>query len=309
MSSKSLLRAIGIVALAVPGMIEASPASAEVRILACEPEWAAVSTEVGGDAVHVYAATHGRQDPHYIRARPSLIAQVRRADLLFCSGAGLEEGWLPVLLQRGARVPIQPGQPGHLMATDHVQLLDRPSRVDRSLGHVHPEGNPHVHLHPKNIGFLATELARRLVVIDPDNSELYRSQLSAFQERWRHATGEWMERAARLEGMPVIAHHEAWAYLHQWTGIKQAVTIERLPGVPPTADHLHYVLELARSTGARAILRAPHEPSEGMKWLSDKAGIPIVELPFTVGGLEGVDDLFDLFDVTLKLLEAVRDQH
>ena len=196
------------------------------------------------------------------------------------------------------------------MATDHVQLLDRPSRVDRSLGHVHPEGNPHVHLHPKNIGFLATELARRLVVIDPDNSELYRSQLSAFQEalearNWRmDGTG-----GPGLEGMPIIAHHEAWAYLHQWTGIKQTAAIERLPGVPPTAGPLQDVLELARSMGARAILRAPHEPSEGMEWLSDKAGIPIVELPFTVGGLEDVDDLFDLFDVTLNRLEAVRDQY
>ncbi len=306
---KRLARLIWIAALAAPGMVQPSPAIAEVRIFACEPEWAALASDVGGDAVHVYAATHGRQDPHYIRARPSLIAQVRRADVLFCSGAGLEEGWLPVLLQRGARATIQPDQPGHLMASDHVRLLDPPSRVDRSLGHVHAEGNPHVQLLPENIGFLATELVRRLMVIDPDNVETYRRRLSAFQDRWKDATAKWMERTSQLEGMPVIAHHEAWAYLYEWTGIEQVAAIERLPGVPPTASHLQQVLELARNAGARAILRAPYEPSEGMEWLSDKAGIPIVELPYTVGGLEGVDDLFDLFDVTLTLLETVRDRY
>lgn len=309
MLPRRLARAIWIVPLAVPGIVDPSPASAEVRIFACEPEWAAVSTEVGGEAVSVYAATHGRQDPHYIRLRPSLIDQMRRADVLFCSGAGLEGAWLPVILQRGAPQSLQHGQPGHLIASEHVRLLNPPSRVDRSPGHVHAEGNPHVQLLPENIDFMATELARRLVAIDPDNTETYRRQLSAFQERWRAATAGWLERSSRLAGMSVVAYHEAWAYLYEWTGIKQAATIERLPGVPPTIGHLQKVLELARSAGARAILRAPYEPTEGMEWVSDRAGIPIVELPFTVGGLEGVDNLFDLFDVTLARLEEVHDQY
>ena len=306
---KQFAWAIWVAPLAVLVMVEPSPASAEVRIFACEPEWAALASEVGGDAVSVYAGTHGRQDPHYIRMRPSLIEHVRRADVLFCSGAGLEDGWLPLLLQLGASASLQHGQPGHLIASDHVRLLDPPSVVDSSPRHVHAEGNPHMQLLPENIGYLATELARRLVVIDPENTETYRQQLSAFQERWRGATAAWKERSSRLAGMPVVAYHEAWAYLYEWTGIRQAAAIERLPGVPPTVSHLQEVLELARRTGARAILRAPYEPTKGMEWLSDRAGIPIVELPFTVGGLEGVDNLFDLFDVTLALLEEVHDQY
>ena len=306
---KQLAWAIGVAPLAVLVTVERSPASAEVRIFACEPEWAALASEVGGDTVSVYAGTHGRQDPHYIRMRPSLIEHVRRADVLFCSGAGLEDGWLPVLLQLGASASLQHGQPGHLIASDHVRLLDPPSIVDSSPRHVHAEGNPHMQLLPENIGYLATELARRLVVIDPENTETYRQQLLAFQERWRSATAGWMERSSRLAGMPVVAYHEAWAYLYEWTGIRQAAAIERFPGVPPTVSHLQEVLELAQSAGARAILRAPYEPTKGMEWLSDRAGIPIVELPFTVGGLEGVDTLFDLFDVTLALLEEVHDQY
>ena len=306
---KQLARAIWGAPLVVLVMFESSPAFAEVRIFACEPEWAAVASEVGGNAVSVYAGTHGRQDPHYIRMRPSLIEHVRRADVLFCTGAGLEAGWLPVLLQLGASTSLQHGQPGHLIASEHVRLLDPPTVVDRTPRHVHAEGNPHVQLLPENIGYMATELARRLVVIDPENTETYRQQLSAFQERWRSATAGWMARSSRLAGMPVVAYHEAWAYLYEWTGIRQAAVIERLPGVPPTISHLQEVLELARSAGARAILRAPYEPTKGMEWLSDRAGIPIVELPFTVGGSEGVDTLFDLFDVTLARLEEVHDQY
>ena len=306
---KQLAWAIWGAPLAVLVMVEASPAFAEVRIFACEPEWAALASEVGGDAVSVYAGTHGRQDPHYIRMRPSLIEHMRRADVLFCTGAGLEDGWLPVLLQLGAGESLQHGQPGHLIASEHVRLLDPPTVVDRRPRHVHAEGNPHVQLLPENIGYMATELARRLVVIDPENTETYRQQLSAFQERWRSATAGWMERSSRLAGMPVVAYHEAWAYLYEWTGVRQAAAIERLPGVPPTISHLQEVLELARSAGARAILRAPYEPTKGMEWLSDRAGIPIVELPFTVGGSEGVDTLFDLFDVTLARLEEVHDQY
>ncbi len=309
MSLRQIAWAIWFVPLAVLVMVEPSPASAEVRIFACEPEWAALASEVGGDAVSVYAGTHGRQDPHYIRMHPSLIEHVRRADVLFCTGAGLEDGWLPVLLHLAASASLQHGQPGHLIASEHVRLLDPLSVVDRRPRHVHAEGNPHVQLLPENIGYMATELARRLVVIDPENTETYRQQLSAFQERWRGATARWMERSSRLAGMPVVAYHEAWAYLYEWTGIRQAAAIERLPGVPPTVSHLQEVLELARSAGARAILRAPYEPTKGMKWLSDRAGIPIVELPFTVGGSEGVDSLFDLFDVTLALLEEVHDQY
>ena len=306
---KQLAWAVWGAPLAALVMVESSPAFAEVRIFACEPEWAALASEVGGAAVSVHAGTHGRQDPHYIRMRPSLIEHVRRADVLFCTGAGLEDGWLPVLLQLGASASLQHGQPGHLIASEHVRLLDPPSVVDRRPGHVHAEGNPHVQLLPENIGYMATELARRLVAIDPENTETYRRQLSAFQERWRGATAGWMERSSRLAGMSVVAYHEAWAYLYEWTGIRQAAAIERLPGVPPTVSHLQEVLELARSAGARAILRAPYEPTKGMEWLSDRAGIPIVELPFTVGGLDGVDNLFDLFDVTLALLEEVHDQY
>ena len=295
-------------AFVLAGAALASPAIAEVRVLACEPEWAALALAVGGDRVVVHSATHGRQDAHHVRARPSLIAKVRRADILFCSGAELESGWLPVLMQRGARQVVQPGQPGHIMAADHVAVRDRPETIDRSLGDIHPSGNPHVHLDPRNIELLASELAGRLARIDPDNAPAYRSRLASFRDEWAGHIQGWQERLAGLRGMKVIVHHEAWVYFLEWAGLTRVAALEALPGIPPTAAHLREVLERSREAGAEAILRAPFEPRDASDWLSARTGIPVVELPFTVGGHPDADDLVALFDVTLTLLEEVRDR-
>ena len=290
------------------GAVLPSPAVAEVRVLACEPEWAALAEAVGGDSVVVHSATHGRQDAHHVRARPSLIAKVRRADILFCSGAELESGWLPVLMQRGARHMIQPGQPGHIMAADHVAVLDRPETIDRSHGDVHPSGNPHVHLDPRNVEILASELVRRLERIDPGNADAYRSRLASFRADWAAAMKEWRSRVTSLQGMKVVVYHEAWAYFLHWSGLTRVASLEALPGIPPSASHLQDVLERSRGAGAEVILRAPYEPRDASDWLSSRTGIPVVELPYTVGGHPEADDLVSLFDITLKLLEEVRDQ-
>ena len=295
-------------AFVLAGAVLPSPAVAEVRVLACEPEWAALAEAVGGDSVVVHSATHGRQDAHHVRARPSLIAKVRRADVLFCSGAELESGWLPVLMQRGARHVIQPGQPGHIMAADHVAVLDRPETIDRSHGDIHPSGNPHVHLDPRNVEILASELVRRLERIDPGNADAYRSRLASFRTDWAAAMREWRSRVTSLQGMKVIVYHEAWAYFLHWSGLTRVASLEALPGIPPSASHLQDVLEQSRGAGADVILRAPYEPRDASDWLSARTGIPVVELPYTVGGHPEADDLVSLFDITLKLLEEVRDR-
>ncbi len=302
--SRHLARAL----LAALAVIVPACAAADARMFACEPEWAALAGEIGGDNVTVYSATHGRQDAHYIRARPSLIAQVRRADIVFCSGAELEVGWLPLLMERGARREVQPGQPGHLMAADHVEVMERPERIDRSLGDIHPSGNPHVHLDPDNVARLAVELAGRLARVDPANEGAYRSRLADFQARWGTATKRWRARAEGLRGMKVVVHHAAWAYLLGWTGLDRVATLERTPGVPPTASHLRRLVERVRTTSADAILLAPHDRGDAADWLSQRTGVPVVELPFTVGGRDEASDLFALFDVTLTLLEEANNR-
>ena len=295
--------ALGLAAAALP-----SPAIAELRVFACEPEWAALAEAVGGDDVRVHSATHATQDAHHVRARPSLIAQVRRASILFCSGAELESGWLPVLLQRGAGRLIQPGQPGHVMAAAHVEVLDRPETIDRSLGDIHPSGNPHVHLDPRNIEILASELALRLERVDPDNADAYRSRLASFRSDWAEAMEGWRARVAGLRGMQVVVQHESWAYLLRWAGLGRVASLEPAPGIPPSASHLQTVLERVRESDVKAVLRAPYEPRDAADWLSARTSIPVVELPYTVGGHPQANDLVSLFDVTLTLLEEARDR-
>ena len=302
------MRRTALAAALAAALLSPAMADAQVRILACEPEWAALAEEIGGEDVVVHSATHGGQDAHYIRARPSLIAKVRRAKILFCSGADLEVGWLPVLMERGAGRIVQPGQPGHIMAADHVEVLERPEVLDRSLGDIHPGGNPHVHLDPGNIAVLARLLTERLEQIDPDRAEAYRQRLASFQARWADAVAGWRERTEKLRGMKVVVHHKAWVYLLRWAELERVAVLERVSGIPPTASHLVEVLELVRNSGARAILRAPFEPEDASEWLSGKTGIPVVELPFTVGGSAEAGDLFSLFDSTLALLEEARDR-
>ena len=165
-------------------------AQAKVNILACEPEWASLAEEIGGERVKTLSATNAHQDPHYIRARPGLLNKARRADLLLCSGAGLEIGWLPLLLQKASR-QVQPGASGYLMAADFVPLLEKLDVADRSMGDVHPEGNPHVHLNPHNILLVAQELTKRLEHIDSGHAGEYRERYEDFSKRWQQSIAQW----------------------------------------------------------------------------------------------------------------------
>ncbi len=278
------------------------PASAAVNLFACEPEWAALADEIGGDLVKPYAATTAAQDPHYIRARPSLLAKMRRSDVLLCSGAGLEVGWLPVLLQKAGRASVQPGGAYHIMAADHIQILEKPVTVDRSMGDVHPEGNPHLHLNPHNMLPVAAVLTDKLAQLDPSNATTYRQRHAAFVTRWQNAIGKWEAQAESLKGMRVITHHKSFTYLTDWLDIVLAGTIEPKPGIPPTTGHLESLLQLVRADPVVVILRTPYDPADGSNWLAQKSGTPTMILPFTIGGSEQAEDLFGLFDDTLSLL-------
>ncbi len=285
------------------GILSPFPAASAVKIFACEPEWSALSRAVGGDAVSAWSATTEQQDPHYIRARPSLIARIRSARLVFCSGAGLEVGWLPILMQRGARAGVQPGRPGHLLAFEHVDVLEIPTVIDRSLGDIHPEGNPHLHLDPRNMLTLSRELARRLAIVEPESATSFQAGAKKFAENWQRRIAGWEPRIAKLKGMPVIVHHKSWSYLINWIGLKQVASLEPKPGIPPSADHLRKLIGEAKQGKVKAIIRTPFDPDRPSEWLSGKTGIPAIELPYTVPRGAGEAALTGLFDSILAALE------
>lgn len=286
----------------------ANNASADLKVFTCEPEWAALATELGGDYVAVESATHGLQDPHYIQARPSLISRMRKADLVICTGAGLEVGWLPMLLSKANNPAVLPGKPGFLEASMLVTKLDIPESLDRSQGDMHAAGNPHIQGNPHNIALVAKGLAERLVTLDPANADAYRSGLDSFLQRWQAAIARWEDLAQPLRGKTVVAHHRSFTYLEDWLGLIELATLEPLPGIPPTSAHLAELLEMLGNDGSGAafIIREAYQSPKASQWLSEKTNIPAVMLPTTVGGSDAAKDLFSLFDDIINRLLGAR---
>jgi zinc/manganese transport system substrate-binding protein len=280
------------------------PAFAGLNILACEPEWGALAQELGGDKVSVYNATNAFQDPHHIQAKPSLLARARGADMTVCTGSQLEIGWLPILLQQSGNPKIQPGQPGYFEATDFVRMLEVPSSVDRSLGDVHPGGNPHIQTDPRNIALVADALVKRLAEIDAANADYYRQRHTQFVARWKAAIVNWERLAALLKGTAIVVHHKDFVYLESWLGLREVATLEPKPGVEPSSGHLAAVLTQLQRQPAKMVVRGAYNDGRASEWLAERAKIPAVVLPFTVGGSDRAKDLFGLFDDTVQRLLA-----
>jgi zinc/manganese transport system substrate-binding protein len=290
--------------MAVVLLLLANPAAAALKVFACEPEWAALAMELGGSHVDTYSATTALQDPHRIQARPSLIAKFRQADLVICTGAELEAGWLPALVEKANNPKVLPGSPGYFEASRFVQMLEIPAVVDRSMGDVHAYGNPHIQTSPASIATVADALALRLAELDPANAGSYRQRHQQFSTRWSEAMRKWTADARPLVGVAVVSAHKSWPYLYAWLGMREVATLEPKPGVPPSASHLAQVVTNLKSQSARMVIFAAYQDRKSADWLAQRTKLPAVELPYTVGA-EGADDLFKLFDVTIvRLLQA-----
>jgi zinc/manganese transport system substrate-binding protein len=298
-----MIRLLALLAFAVATL----PAQAALRVLATTPEWGALTTELAGDKANVYVATNAFQDPHRIDAKPSLVARARSADLVVAAGAQLEIGWLPVLLQESGNGRIQPGSPGYFEADQQLRLLEIPSSVDRSLGDIHPLGNPHAHLDPHNIATVATALTARLAQLDGANAAFYQQRGADFQAKWKEAIARWETQAAPLKGLAIVMIHRDQVYLIHWLGMKELATIEPKPGVPPSAGYLAQLVTKLAATPPKLILRNAYNDPKAADWLSQRVHAPVVLLPYTVGGTPAAKDLYGLFDDTLtRLLGALK---
>ena len=204
-------------------------------MFACEPEWGSLVQELAGDKVDIDVGTSALQDVHVIEAKPSLIAKVRSADLLVCTGAELEVGWLPQLIRQSGNAKVASGA-GSFMAAAQVKTLEKPTALDRAYGDVHPDGNPHVQLDPRRVLVIAKALDARLAQLDPANAATYQQRLDDFSKRWLAAMTKWKAQAAPLKGRKVVVHHISWVYLWDWLGIEQIGALEPKPGVVHAAQ-------------------------------------------------------------------------
>lgn len=291
-----MLRILACIIVGLTLLSQAAAARAALNVFACEPEWQALAEKLGGDDVDTYSATTARQDPHHIEARPSLIARARTADLLVCSGAELEVGWLPVLQRQSANSRIQAGGPGVFFAAEQVERLEIPERVDRAGGDVHASGNPHVHLDPRRVLVIAEALAERLSSLDPENEARYRARLNDFRASWRQAIDRWEAEGRDLAGTRVIVHHRSWSYLFDWLGIDIVGELEPKPGLPPTTSHLTRLLQTVADERPHFIVHSNYQNPRAAIWLSERSGVARLELPYTVGAYEHTGNLFSLMD-------------
>ena len=283
-------------------LIVSNSAISKIKVFTCEPEWTSLVEEITKNRAVVYQAISGKQDPHKIQARPSLISKVRNSDMLVCSGAELEIGWLPLLVQKAGNNKVKPGSIGYFEVATVIDVLDKKSNVDRSMGDQHPLGNPHLHLNPYNILIAGEEVVKRLSNIDQANSKFYQENFNSFKAKFSSKIEEWENRTKVLKGKNIISHHADINYLVQWLNLNLLATIENKPGIPPSATQMKKLVYDFEGTDVLAINAFIMNPSKPAKWLSERLQAPNVMLHYTVGSHKNIKNLFDLFEENVSIL-------
>lgn len=273
---------------------------ADLNIAVSYPFIGAITKAIGGEEIKTTVLAEGNWDPHFIIPRPSLISKLRRADALIMNGAQLEIGWLPPLIKRANNPKVIPNAQTFLNLSHQIELIQKPSSVDRSLGDVHPDGNPHFHLDPNKILQLAEKIGDFLIRIDSDNAQEYRKNLQAFSKEWTAHLSRWEKSMADKKGMKVIQFHDNLAYFNQAYGLKSIATIEPLPGIPPSSRHTLSLIKLIKEQTPSCILHDVYHSTKTAKYLVEKTGIKLVIMPHDIGALNSVDSLVGLFDYLTK---------
>jgi len=300
MRSKLTFLKCSLAMMVATAAIISSPAMA-LNIFVCEPEWKAFLHSHAPNAT-IYSATTGKQDPHYVQARPSLIAKMRQADMAMCSGAELEVGWLPMLQARSNNRAVQNGALSMVYASDFIGMLDTHDHVDRSMGDIHAQGNPHVQFALGQMISLSRSITQRLQKIDPNNAAEYHANSLKFQTQWREKLGQWKRKAAPLRGKHVVGYHQTYRYLYDWLGMHQIADLEPKPGVAPTTAHLQSLTKL-NPKAFDVIVYSSHQDPRAAEWLQEFTAKPVVELPLTVAKDQPLDEMVDqVLDQLLNVL-------
>lgn len=279
---------IGICLLLSAGTVQAA-----VNVVATTTNMGMLAETVGGEHVRVRVLAPPDRDPHYLSVRPNMMAALRRADLVVAVGAELEIGWLPPALQGAHNPRVQPGERGYFEAAAHVDLIDAHGVADRSLGDVHPGGNPHLYLDPVRMAEVAEALAERLAALDRANAEAFRANAAAFAEQVRERMPQWQQRAQAAEG--VVLYHKDANYLTERFDVPVLGYIEPIPGVPPTASHLRRLVEQLEGEQA-VIVHTIYQPEQGPRFVARELGLPVSRLRNAIPEGAGADGYFAMID-------------
>jgi zinc/manganese transport system substrate-binding protein len=279
----------------------ATPAWAKLNVVTTLPWIGSLAQDIGKDKVHVTTLVKPSQDPHYVEAKPSMILEVRRADILMFNGLELEIGYLPVLVESSRNPKIQPGNSGYFDCSQFVEVIEKPTVVDRSMGDVHPLGNPHYHLSPRNIYRVTGGITEALARLDPGNEGFYRANLAAWQEKFKDKEKQWA--GNKLKGKKFIAYHKFFEYPAHQFGFEIISYVEPKPGIPPAAGWVEKIIELAKKMKPDAILTTPYYGTREVTFLSEKTGVKYIVVPHDVGATPACKDWFSLIDQVLAALK------
>lgn len=297
----SILLAAGCVAALSFG----SPAAAALRVVATTPEYGALASTIGGDKVTVAALAKPTEDPHFVDAKPSHIVTLNRADLLIEGGADLEVGWLPPLLEGARNTKIATGAPGHVRASEGIQLLDVPATLDRSQGDVHAAGNPHFMMDPVDARAVAGHIADALCAVDAASCSTYKSNLTAFQTKLDTKMTEWSATLAPFKGTSIVTYHPTWKYFAKRFGLVSDLYLEPKPGIPPSPPHLAEVIQKMTAGSMKVILVEPFQSRKTAEAVADRTGAKVVDVCQFPGGIDGTaGDYIALMDADVKAIAA-----
>ena len=295
--------ALALTLIAIP-----ADAADRLEVVTTTSDLASLVKEVGGDRVNVTSIARGYQDPHFVEPKPSFLLLLRKADLLAVIGLDLEIGWLPPLVDQSRNVRIRPGSKGYLDLSRGVEILDRPASVDRSMGDVHPQGNPHYWLDPANAVRMAMQLESRLSQLRTADSDYFKGRLNDFKLRMNAADKRWRETLAPFRGANIVTYHNSWPNFVRRYGLDVVGYVEPKPGVPPSPSHTFNLINLMKAQKVKAILMEPYFDHKTPQSIADRTGARLVVIYPSIGGAKtGTDDYFQLFDTNIAaIVEALR---
>lgn len=274
-------------------------AAAAVQVVTSTTDIKSIAESIGGDRISVKSITTGKDNPHFVEVLPSYMVMVSKAALYLKIGLGLDFWADPIIDgSRNGRLAVADCSEG-------VEVLEKPSGpVDASMGDIHPQGNPHYWLDPRNGLIMARNIEKALVEVDPGNAAFYEANLQKFERKLETKIETWQKAAEALKGLEIVTYHNSWPYLGRFLGIKTAGFVEPKPGIEPTASHIAELIDLMKSRGIRIIGKEPYFADKAPRVIAAGTGARIVDLPPSVGGSEGASDYFSLFDTLLSRLSS-----
>jgi zinc/manganese transport system substrate-binding protein len=304
---RSLLR-ITFVALAGLALLAGSAGAADkIQVVASTTDLKALTEAVGGDLVEVDALARGNQNPHDLEVRPSLMVKVRRADVIVLNGLDLDQ-WAEVVIQGANNPKVNPGAPGRVDASEGILVLEVPkTRVDRSMGDVHPMGNPHYTADPGMAPAVTANILNGLARVAPQSRAAFERNRAAFLARLEQAQARWTEALAPVKGARVVVDHSLWAYFLTRFGLVQAASVEERPGIPATPSHVAKLIELIKGERIKVIMTVPWGDKKLAERIGQEGGAKVVLMAPAVGGVKGADSYIETVDYNVKTLaQALR---